>query len=82
MTEEQLETHTIAAWKEGKLKQRRALDNNEGSNPPCFVHVSVPDGCDKVFMYLSCSANFIVCKLFYQCPFMYLSIVLYQQLSI
>lgn len=63
LTEEQLETHTIAAWKEGKSKQRRALDNNEGSNPHCFVHVSSPDDCDNFFMYLSCSLSFIVCKL-------------------
>ncbi|XP_058738563.1 sucrose nonfermenting 4-like protein [Vicia villosa] len=46
LTEEQLETHTIAAWKEGKLKQRRALDNNEGSNPHCFVHAG-PHECLK-----------------------------------
>lgn len=46
LTEEQLETHTIAAWKEGKSKQRRALDNNEGSNPHCFVHAG-PKECLK-----------------------------------
>ncbi|CAI8615456.1 unnamed protein product [Vicia faba] len=46
LTEEQLETHTIAAWKEGKLKQHRALDNNEGSNPPSFVHAG-PHECLK-----------------------------------
>ncbi|XP_057439383.1 sucrose nonfermenting 4-like protein [Lotus japonicus] len=38
LTEEQLETHTIAAWKEGKLQQRRAVDSNGGSYPSLFVH--------------------------------------------
>jgi hypothetical protein len=46
LTEEQLETHTIAAWKEGKLKQRRALDINGGSDRHCFVHAG-PKECLK-----------------------------------
>jgi len=40
LTQEQLETHTIAAWKEGKLQLRRTLDSNGGSHPWRFVHVS------------------------------------------
>ncbi|KAK7258878.1 hypothetical protein RIF29_24467 [Crotalaria pallida] len=38
LTEEQLETHTIAAWKEGKFQLRRALESNGGSHPWRFVH--------------------------------------------
>lgn len=38
LTQEQLETHTIAAWKEGKLQQCRTLDSNGGSYPWRFVH--------------------------------------------
>ncbi|CAL0302291.1 unnamed protein product [Lupinus luteus] len=38
LTEEQLETHTIAAWKEGKFQQRGALESNGESHPWHFVH--------------------------------------------
>ncbi|KAG2395135.1 Sucrose nonfermenting 4-like protein [Vigna angularis] len=41
LTQEQLETHTIAAWKEGKLQLRRTLDSNGGSHPWRFVHPSL-----------------------------------------
>ncbi|XP_061348445.1 sucrose nonfermenting 4-like protein isoform X1 [Gastrolobium bilobum] len=46
LTEEQLETHTIAAWKEGKLQQRGTLDSNGGSYPLRFVHAG-PHECLK-----------------------------------
>ncbi|KAJ1380908.1 Immunoglobulin-like fold [Sesbania bispinosa] len=46
LTEEQLETHTIAAWKEGKLQQRRTVDSNGGSYPWRFVHAG-PHECLK-----------------------------------
>ncbi|OIW17498.1 hypothetical protein TanjilG_22610 [Lupinus angustifolius] len=47
LTEEQLETHTIAAWKEGKFQQHRALESNEGSHPWRFVNAG-PHECLKV----------------------------------
>ncbi|CAJ1960850.1 unnamed protein product [Sphenostylis stenocarpa] len=40
LTQEQLETHTIAAWKEGKLQLSRTLESNGGSYPWQFVHIS------------------------------------------
>ncbi|KAF5463408.1 hypothetical protein F2P56_019325 [Juglans regia] len=41
LTEEQLETHTIAAWKEGKLHLTRTMDGNGGSFPRRqLIHVS------------------------------------------
>lgn len=46
LTQEQLETHTIAAWKEGKLQQYRTLDSNGGSYPWRFVHAG-PHECLK-----------------------------------
>ncbi|ESW19034.1 hypothetical protein PHAVU_006G091100 [Phaseolus vulgaris] len=46
LTQEQLETHTIAAWKEGKLQLRRTLDSNGGSHPWRFVHAG-PHECLK-----------------------------------
>ncbi|KAK7397200.1 hypothetical protein VNO78_18367 [Psophocarpus tetragonolobus] len=46
LTQEQLETHTIAAWKEGKLQQFRTLDSNGGSYPWRFVHAE-PHECLK-----------------------------------
>ncbi|QCD77751.1 sucrose nonfermenting 4-like protein [Vigna unguiculata] len=46
LTQEQLETHTIAAWKEGKLQLRRTVDSNGGSHPWRFVHAG-PHECLK-----------------------------------
>ncbi|KAE9593685.1 hypothetical protein Lal_00036540 [Lupinus albus] len=46
LTEEQLETHTIAAWKEGKFQLRGALESNGGSHPWRFVHAE-PNECLK-----------------------------------
>ncbi|KAG4928826.1 hypothetical protein JHK84_054375 [Glycine max] len=46
LTQEQLETHTIAAWKEGKFQQFRTLDSNGGSYPWRFVHAG-PHECLK-----------------------------------
>ncbi|KAF7805110.1 sucrose nonfermenting 4-like protein [Senna tora] len=45
LTEEQLETHTIAAWKEGKFRQCRTMDNAR-SYPQHFVHAG-PHECLK-----------------------------------
>ncbi|XP_054801738.1 sucrose nonfermenting 4-like protein isoform X2 [Prosopis cineraria] len=45
LTEEQLETHTIAAWKEVKSQQRRTMDNGR-SYPQHFVHTG-PHECLK-----------------------------------
>ncbi|XP_057722081.1 sucrose nonfermenting 4-like protein [Arachis stenosperma] len=47
LTEEQLETHTIAAWKEGKLQHHRTLSSNGGSYPWRFVYAG-PHECLKV----------------------------------
>ncbi|RDY11313.1 Sucrose nonfermenting 4-like protein, partial [Mucuna pruriens] len=46
LTQEQLETHTISAWKEGKLQKCRTLDSNGGSYPWRFVHAG-PHECLK-----------------------------------
>ncbi|XP_028770861.1 sucrose nonfermenting 4-like protein [Neltuma alba] len=45
LTEEQLETHTIAAWKEVKVQQSRTLDSGR-SYPQHFVHAG-PHECLK-----------------------------------
>lgn len=45
MAEEQLETHTIAAWKEVKLQQRKMMDNGR-SYPQHFV-LAEPHECLK-----------------------------------
>ncbi|PIA44546.1 hypothetical protein AQUCO_01700266v1 [Aquilegia coerulea] len=38
LTEEQLETHTIYAWKEGKLQLNRRIDQNGGVFPRRLIH--------------------------------------------
>ncbi|KAB1201465.1 Sucrose nonfermenting 4-like protein [Morella rubra] len=47
LTEEELETHTIAAWKEGKLHLTRTMDGNGGPLPRrCLVNAG-PYDCMK-----------------------------------
>ncbi|OIW13568.1 hypothetical protein TanjilG_29309 [Lupinus angustifolius] len=46
LTEEQLETHAISAWKEGKFQQNSVLESNGGSHPWRFVHAG-PHECLK-----------------------------------
>lgn len=41
MTEEELETHTIAAWKEGKAYLNGQIDGHGRALPRRFIHVSV-----------------------------------------
>ncbi|KAJ7977964.1 sucrose nonfermenting 4-like protein [Quillaja saponaria] len=48
LTEEQLETHTIAAWKEGKLHCNRPIDGNGGSYPRRFLHAGPHDSLKDV----------------------------------
>lgn len=40
LTEEELETHTIAAWKEGKLHLERQIDGNARATPKHLIHAS------------------------------------------
>ncbi|XP_041020082.1 sucrose nonfermenting 4-like protein isoform X1 [Juglans microcarpa x Juglans regia] len=47
MTEEQLETHTIAAWKEGKLHLTRTMDGDGGSFPRQHLIHAGPYDCMK-----------------------------------
>lgn len=47
LTEEQLETHTIAAWREAKVQECRT-DSNGRTYPQHMVHVSAPERCDKI----------------------------------
>lgn len=39
LTEEELETHTIAAWKEGKLHLNREINGNARSYPQHLIDV-------------------------------------------
>lgn len=48
MTEEQLETHTIAAWREAK-EQECAIDSKGRAYPQHLVHVSAPDQLQQIF---------------------------------
>ncbi|KAI4301783.1 hypothetical protein L6164_035030 [Bauhinia variegata] len=43
LTEKQLQTHTIAAWKEGKLQQQQKIDSNGGSFTRHFVQAGPHD---------------------------------------
>lgn len=45
LTEEQLETHTIAVWRE---TQECRTDSNGRTYPQHMVHVSAPERCDKI----------------------------------
>ncbi|KAG2694806.1 hypothetical protein I3843_08G159000 [Carya illinoinensis] len=47
LTEEQLEKHTIAAWKEGKLHLTRTMDGNGGSFPRRQLIHAGPYDCMK-----------------------------------
>lgn len=40
LTEEELETHTISAWKEGKAYLNRQIDNHGRAFPRPLVYVS------------------------------------------
>ncbi|KAL6198087.1 hypothetical protein ACLB2K_027879 [Fragaria x ananassa] len=48
LTEEQLETHTIAAWKAGKLYLKRRLDRNGRFYPPQLISAGPSDSLKEV----------------------------------
>ncbi|XP_068340617.1 sucrose nonfermenting 4-like protein [Pyrus communis] len=50
LTEEELETHTVAAWKEGKINLNRQLDDNGRYRPPRLVSAGPYDSLKEVAM--------------------------------
>ncbi|XP_068317898.1 sucrose nonfermenting 4-like protein isoform X1 [Pyrus communis] len=48
LTEEELETHTVAAWKEGKINLNRQLDGNGRYYPPHLVSAGPYDSLKEV----------------------------------
>ncbi|XP_052479879.1 sucrose nonfermenting 4-like protein isoform X2 [Gossypium raimondii] len=50
LTEEELETHTISAWKEGKVHLSRQIDGNASSYPRCLVHAGPYDSLKDVVL--------------------------------
>ncbi|CAI0551245.1 unnamed protein product [Linum tenue] len=48
LTEEELETHTISAWKEGKLHLSRQIDHNGRSDPKYLIHAGPYDSLKDV----------------------------------
>ncbi|MBA0803805.1 hypothetical protein Gohar_013975, partial [Gossypium harknessii] len=50
LTEEELETHTISAWKEGKVHLSRQIDGNARSYPRCLVHAGPYDSLKDVVL--------------------------------
>ncbi|KAK9919849.1 hypothetical protein M0R45_028424 [Rubus argutus] len=48
LTEEELETHTIAAWKEGKLNLNRQLDGNGRCYPPHLISAGPYDSLKEI----------------------------------
>ncbi|CAI0460035.1 unnamed protein product [Linum tenue] len=48
LTEEELETHTISAWKEGKLHLRRQIDGNGRSDPRHLIHAGPYDSLKDI----------------------------------
>ncbi|XP_044482220.1 sucrose nonfermenting 4-like protein [Mangifera indica] len=48
LTEEELETHTIAAWKEGKAHLNRQIEGDGLSHPKPFVHAGPYDSMKDV----------------------------------
>ncbi|MBA0680840.1 hypothetical protein Goari_012517, partial [Gossypium aridum] len=48
LTEEELETHTISAWKEGKVYLGRQIDGNARSYPRCLVQAGPYDSLKDV----------------------------------
>uniref|UniRef100_A0A5B6YS18 Putative sucrose nonfermenting 4-like protein isoform X1 n=1 Tax=Davidia involucrata TaxID=16924 RepID=A0A5B6YS18_DAVIN len=48
LTEEELETHTISAWKEGKLHLNRQIDGDVRSYPRCLIHAGPYDSLKDV----------------------------------
>ncbi|MBA0687389.1 hypothetical protein Goari_014933 [Gossypium aridum] len=50
LTEEELETHTISAWKEGKVHPSRQIDGNARSYPRCLVHAGPYDSLKDVVL--------------------------------
>ncbi|KAA8536868.1 hypothetical protein F0562_029346 [Nyssa sinensis] len=48
LTEEELETHTILAWKEGKLHLNRQIDGDVRSYPRCLIHAGPYDSLKDV----------------------------------
>ncbi|RDY03671.1 Sucrose nonfermenting 4-like protein, partial [Mucuna pruriens] len=70
LTEEQLETHTIAAWREAKVQECRT-DSNGRTYPQLLVHVAtVPiihssseDGFFPQLLHLASLSGILTCKL-------------------
>jgi len=58
MTEEQLETHTIAAWREAK-EQEGAIDSRGKKYPQHLVHVSASEQLRQIFHVSNLFSNFI-----------------------
>ncbi|KAG4176764.1 hypothetical protein ERO13_A11G265800v2 [Gossypium hirsutum] len=50
LTEEELETHTISAWKEGKVHLSRQIDGNARSYPRCLVPAGPYDSLKDVVL--------------------------------
>ncbi|XP_022742949.1 LOW QUALITY PROTEIN: sucrose nonfermenting 4-like protein [Durio zibethinus] len=50
LTEEELETHTISAWKEGKMHLSRQIDGNARSYPRRLVHAGPYDSLKDVVL--------------------------------
>lgn len=65
LTEEELETHTIAAWKEGKLHHNRQINGNGRSYPRQLIHVSAI--WDAICKYNSIKDKFFLLQLYYYC---------------
>lgn len=54
LTEEELETHTISAWKEGKLNLNRQIEGNSGH----LIHVSASS--DALRKFFNMQTNLLV----------------------
>lgn len=52
MTEEELETHAISAWKEGKLQLTRKFDGNGSLHPRRLIDVSATFFLIHIIIYL------------------------------
>ncbi|CAL5378820.1 unnamed protein product [Camellia sinensis] len=48
LTEEELDTHSISAWKEGKSHLNRQIDSSGRSNPRCLIHAGPYDSLKDV----------------------------------
>ncbi|GAB2286613.1 hypothetical protein Dimus_021008 [Dionaea muscipula] len=62
LTEKELETHTILAWKDGKSHIIRQIDSDGGLYPRRLIHIKGVYqrvvSCDTTFFFMGTSANF------------------------